>query len=49
MDFSISEEQSLIVESARRFVEEELFPHEKEVEETDAVSPDLVKLITAKI
>lgn len=48
MDFSISEEQSLIVESARRFVEEELFPHEKEVEETDAVSPDLVKLITAK-
>lgn len=48
MDFSLSEEQALIVETAKRFVEEELYPHEAEVENTDQVSPELVESITAK-
>jgi acyl-CoA dehydrogenase len=41
MDFGISEEQALIIETARRFVEEELYPYEEEVERTDAVRPEL--------
>ncbi len=48
MDFSLSEEQALIVETAKRFVEEELYPHETKVENTDQVSPELVESITAK-
>ena len=34
MDFSLSEEQRLLVETARRFVETELIPLEQEVEES---------------
>jgi acyl-CoA dehydrogenase len=48
MDFSISEEQSLIIETAKRFVEEELYPFEAEVEETNAVRPELVEQIKTK-
>jgi len=48
MDFSLSEEQALIVETAKRFVEEELYPHEAEVEETNKVRPDLVEQIKAR-
>ena len=42
MDFSISEEQSLIIETAKRFVEDELYPFEEEVEKTGTVPPDLI-------
>lgn len=48
MDFSISEEQKLIVETALRFVEEELYPYEEEVEKTDKVRPELAEQIKAK-
>ena len=48
MDFSLTEEQLLIIETAKRFVEEELYPYESEVEETDHVRPELVEQITAK-
>lgn len=41
MNFDLSEEQLMLVETARRFVEEELYPHEQEVERTNAVSPEL--------
>ncbi|HAJ18653.1 MAG TPA: acyl-CoA dehydrogenase, partial [Rhodospirillaceae bacterium] len=41
MDFGVSEEQTLIIETARRFVEEELYPYEEEVERTDKVRPEL--------
>jgi len=48
MDFSLSEEQALIVETAKRFVEVELYPYEAEVEATDQVRPDLVQQIKAR-
>ena len=34
MDFGLSEEQAMIVETTRAFVERELFPHEDMVERT---------------
>jgi len=48
MDFSLSEEHRLIVETARRFVEEELYPYEAEVEETDTLRPELAAQIREK-
>jgi len=45
MDFGLTEEQQMIVDTAMRFVEEELYPYEEEVEESDQVRPDLVKQI----
>ena len=45
MNFDHSEEQLLLVESARRFVEEELYPHEQEVERTGEVRPGLRRRI----
>ncbi|WP_425405047.1 acyl-CoA dehydrogenase family protein [Hwanghaeella sp.] len=48
MDFSLSEEHRLIVETARRFVEEELYPYEAEVEESDTLRPELAAQIRDK-
>ncbi|MEC9266414.1 MAG: acyl-CoA dehydrogenase family protein [Pseudomonadota bacterium] len=48
MDFSITEEQKLIVETALRFVEEELYPYEEEVEKSDKVSRELGEQIKRK-
>lgn len=45
MQFSLSEEQSLIVETVRRFVAEELVPHEDEVERLNAVPRELTRQI----
>ena len=45
MDFKASEEQQLIIETAKRFVEEELYPYEAEVEETGQVRPELIAQI----
>ncbi len=41
MDFSLSEEQRMIVKTAREFVERELYPHEAEIEETGVLRPEL--------
>jgi acyl-CoA dehydrogenase len=41
MDFALSEEQRMIVETTRNFVENELFPHEAEVERTGKLREDL--------
>ncbi len=41
MDFKLSEEQEMLVASVRRFVDEEILPHEQLVEETDEVPPEL--------
>lgn len=41
MNFDFTEEQQMLVETARRFVEEELYPYEKEVERTNSVTPEL--------
>ncbi len=39
MEFMLSQEQKMIVETVRQFVEKELYPHEKKVEE-DGFVPD---------
>lgn len=41
MDFSLSDEQQMIVDTVRRFVETEIYPHEAEVEKTGQVPPEL--------
>ena len=48
MQFELSTEQKMIVDTVRSFVENELYPHEDEVERLDAVPPALVKSIQAK-
>ena len=48
MDFGLSEEQKLIVETTRAFVENELYPHEQEVERTGVLRPELVAELKAK-
>src|ERR1700691_195231 len=48
MDFSLSDEQQMIVKSTREFVVNELYPHEKEVEETGSLREDLYRELKAK-
>ena len=48
MDLTLSEEQRLIVDTVRAFVEKELYPHEDEVERLDEVPPELADQIRAK-
>jgi acyl-CoA dehydrogenase len=49
MDFGLSHEQSLIVETVRGFVETELYPLEAEVERTGAVPIELGREIQRKV
>ena len=48
MDFSLSEEQQLVVDTVRRFAENELYPHEEAVERTGFVPPEVGKEIQEK-
>ena len=48
MHFDLSDEQRLIVETTRSFVEAELYPHELEVERTGYLRMDLIKELQAK-
>ncbi len=48
MDFSLSDEQQLIIKTTRDFVENELIPHEKEVEETGVLRRELYRELKAK-
>ncbi|MBY5376761.1 acyl-CoA dehydrogenase family protein [Rhizobium johnstonii] len=41
MNFGLSEEQEMIVETVRAFVETEIYPHENEVERSGIVPPEL--------
>ena len=41
MHFEHTEEQLMLIETAKRFVEEELYPFEKEVEETGDLRPEI--------
>ena len=41
MDFSVTDEQRMIIETTRAFVENELFPHEAEVERSGVLRDDL--------
>jgi acyl-CoA dehydrogenase len=45
MDFGLTEEQRMLVDAVRGFVETELVPHENEVEKTDQVRPELIRQI----
>ncbi|MGE0237492.1 MAG: acyl-CoA dehydrogenase family protein [Parvibaculaceae bacterium] len=48
MDFALTDEQRMIVKTTRDFVENELFPHEAEVERTGALRKDLYEELKAK-
>ena len=48
MKFSLSDEQQLIVKSTRAFVEQELYPHEREIESTGLLRPELLAELKAK-
>ena len=48
MDFSLNDEQQMIVKSTREFVVNELYPHEKEIEETGVLRADLHHELKAK-
>ncbi len=48
MDFSLSSEQELIVDTVRRFVEQEIYPHEAEVDKSGVVPPELGEKIKDK-
>ncbi|MCO5063793.1 MAG: acyl-CoA dehydrogenase family protein [Rhizobiaceae bacterium] len=48
MQFGLSEEQQLIVDTTRAFVENELYPHEAEVERTGTLRRELIEEIKAK-
>jgi butyryl-CoA dehydrogenase len=48
MQFGLTEEQQMIVETTRSFVENELYPHEIEVERTGHLRMDLIREIQAK-
>lgn len=48
MHFALTEEQRLIIDTTRAFVEAELYPHEAEVERTGHLRRDLIEEIKAK-
>jgi acyl-CoA dehydrogenase len=48
MDFSLSNEQRLLIDTIRRFIREELAPLEEEVEASGVLSPDKARAIHAK-
>ena len=48
MHFEMTEEQQMVVETTRKFVEQELYPHEAEVERTGILSRELIRELQAK-
>ncbi len=48
MDFSLTEEQQMIIKATRDFVREELMPHEQEVETSGELSKELMSELKAK-
>ena len=48
MNFALTEEQRMIVKTTRDFVENELYPHEAEVERTGVLRPELREEIKDK-
>ena len=48
MQFSLTEEQQLIVKTTRDFVQRELMPHEQEVEESGHLREELLRELKAK-
>ena len=48
MDFQISDEQRMLVDSVRAFLEQEIYPHEAEVDRLGEVPEELGARITQK-
>src|SRR5699024_8969230 len=48
VDFELTDEQRIIVETVRRFVDNELLPHEDEVERLDEVPPELAEQVRGR-
>ena len=48
MEFSLSNEQEMIIDTVRSFVEQELYPHEDEVEKTNHIDTSLAESIKQK-
>lgn len=48
MDFALTAEQQMLVDTVRRFVETELYRHETAIEQADALDADLAASIRAK-
>jgi len=48
MDFGLSNEQEMIIDSVKNFVEQELYPHEDEVEKSNHIDKSLAKSIKKK-
>jgi acyl-CoA dehydrogenase len=48
VDFDLDDEQRAIVETVRRFVAHELYPHEDEVESLDKVPAEVAERIRAR-
>jgi len=48
MDFGLSNEQQMIIDSVRSFVEQELYPHEAGVEKTNQIDDGVVEKIKQK-
>ena len=48
MQFGMTEEQAMIVETTRAFVENELYPHEAEIERTGHLDMDVIKDVQKK-
>ena len=48
MDFSLSDEQQMIIKTTKDFVANELYPHENEVEDTGVLRPELRDELKAK-
>ncbi|MEC8573562.1 MAG: acyl-CoA dehydrogenase family protein, partial [Pseudomonadota bacterium] len=48
MQFAMTEEQAMIVETTRAFVEKELYPHEAEIERTGHLDMDVIRDVQKK-
>ena len=48
MNFGLSDEQQMIVDTVRTFVENEMYPHEEEIERLGAVPPEIAQEIKQK-
>ena len=48
MDFALTEEQQLIIKTTRDFVQQELYPHEQEIERAGCCAPELQRELKAK-
>ena len=49
MDFGLTNEQQMVVDTVRDFLERELYPHEEAVEQTGRVPPELGEEIKRKV